>query len=144
MRRAAVTHLLLTDADFQRKTVTVEKKGGVRHAYQISKEGLDAISDCLDEERPADVARWHSPVLFFASKTIQNTGGSLSVRTISQIWDEVCVFAGVEGKTPHSARHALGRHIIGENGQRCGVQRRNSIFFPHGSSAVGTFSAAGK
>ena len=42
----------------------------------------------------------------------------------SQIWREVCAIAGVEGKTPHSARHAMGRHIIDKTGNVAAVQRQ--------------------
>jgi integrase len=124
MRRAAVTHLLEADADFQRKTLTVEEKGSVRHAYQISKEGLGAIGDYLAQERIADAAQWHNPVLFLASATVRNTDGSLSVRAINQIWNDVCRLAGVEGKTPHSARHAMGKHIMEKTGNVAAVQRQ--------------------
>jgi integrase len=124
MRRAAVSHLLQTDVDYLRKVVTVEEKGGIRHGYQISKEGLEAIGDYLAHERPADAARWNSPFLFLASATVQNTSGSLSVRAINQIWDNVCRLAGVEGKTPHSARHAMGKHIMAKTGNVAAVQRQ--------------------
>jgi integrase len=48
----------------------------------------------------------------------------LSVRSINVIWDEVCDVAGVEGKTPHSARHAMGKHIIEKTGNVTAVQRQ--------------------
>ena len=43
---------------------------------------------------------------------------------MNQIWREVCAIAGVEGKTPHSARHAMGRHIIDKTGNVAAVQRQ--------------------
>jgi integrase len=42
----------------------------------------------------------------------------------NQIWREVCAIAGVEGKTRHSARHAMGRHIIDKTGNVAAVQRQ--------------------
>ena len=40
------------------------------------------------------------------------------------IWDDVCKKAGVQGKTPYSARHAMGRHIIEKTGNIAAVQRQ--------------------
>jgi integrase len=132
MRRAAVTRLVEADANFQRKTLTVEEKGGVRHTYQISKEGLQAIGDYVSQERYADAALWNTPALFLTACTVRNTDGSLSVRAINQIWNEVCRFAGIEGKTPHSARHAMGKHIMEKTGNVAAVQRqlghRNAVY----------------
>jgi integrase len=48
----------------------------------------------------------------------------LSVRTVNEVWDEVCKLAGVEGRTPHSARHAMGKHIIERTGNVAAVQRQ--------------------
>jgi integrase len=43
---------------------------------------------------------------------------------INSIWNEVAEIARVEGKTPHSARHAMGRHIIEKTGNIAAVQRQ--------------------
>jgi integrase len=51
-------------------------------------------------------------------------GERLSVRTVNVIWDEVCEAGGVEGRTPHSARHAMGKHIIEKTGNIAAVQRQ--------------------
>lgn len=40
------------------------------------------------------------------------------------IWDEVSEAAGVDGKTPHSARHAMGKHIIEKTGNIAAVPRQ--------------------
>ena len=40
------------------------------------------------------------------------------------IWNEVCQLAQVKGKTPHSARHAMGRHIMEKTGNVAAVQRQ--------------------
>lgn len=40
------------------------------------------------------------------------------------IWDEVCEVAGVEGKTPHLARRAMGKHIIEKTRNIAAVQRQ--------------------
>ena len=47
MRRKAVTAINLSDVDFVKKKITVEEKGGMRHTYQINKEGLAAIRDYI-------------------------------------------------------------------------------------------------
>ena len=49
---------------------------------------------------------------------------SLIARTISAVWDEVCELAQIKGKTPHSARHAMGKHIIEKTGIVAAVQRQ--------------------
>ena len=46
------------------------------------------------------------------------------MRTVNVIWDEVCKTASVEGRTPHSARHAMGKHIIEKTGNITAVQRQ--------------------
>jgi len=39
-------------------------------------------------------------------------------------WNEVAKLAGVVGRTPHSARHAMGRHLIEKTGNIASVQRQ--------------------
>jgi integrase len=46
------------------------------------------------------------------------------VRRVNEIWDGVCKLASVEGRTPHSARHAMGKHIIEKTGNVAAVQRQ--------------------
>lgn len=124
MRRAAVTNLDLADIDWKQRTLTVVEKGGSTHAYSISKEGLEAIRDYVESERPADAEHRRSPALFLTARNNARAGERLSVRTVNLIWDEVCRVAGVEGKTPHSARHAMGKHIIEKTGNIAAVQRQ--------------------
>lgn len=124
MRRGAVSRLNVNDVNFAKGTVTVEEKGGVRHTYQISREGLAAIRDYLNQERPRDNEKWHSPALFLASPRSPHGSGRLSLRAVNRLWNEVCRVAGVTGKTPHSARHAMGRHIVEKTGNVAAVQRQ--------------------
>ena len=124
MRRAAVTNIDEADIDFRRSRITVEEKGGVRHTYEISREGLAAVKDYIGEERPVDQERWHSPALFLTAETIAHGRGRLTARAINQIWDEICAAARVEGRTPHSARHAMGVHIMKKFGNVAAVQRQ--------------------
>jgi integrase len=124
MRRAAVTKLNLDDVDFRRKLLTVEEKGGYTHSYQISQEGLRAIQDYLTKERTEDAVHWQSPALFLPTATTRRSSGRLAVLAVNDIWNAVCRVAGVSGKTPHSARHAMGKHIIEKTGNIAAVQKQ--------------------
>ena len=124
MRRAAVVNLDLDDVDFKKKAVSVREKGGLIHRYQISAEGLQAIRDYVENERKADAKAWDSAALFLPASTVSQSSGRLAVNVVNQIWNEVAEMAGVEGKTPHSARHAMGRHIIEKTGNIAAVQRQ--------------------
>lgn len=124
MRRAAVRNLNLDDVDWKKKTLAVREKGGLVHRYQISAEGLQAIRDYVDAERGSDAKLWDSPALFLAAGSVAHGDGRLSVVVINSVWNEVAARAGVEGRTPHSARHAMGRHIIEKTGNIAAVQRQ--------------------
>jgi len=50
--------------------------------------------------------------------------GRLKPLAINDIWSQVCRLAEVEGKTPHSARHAMGKHLIEKTGNIAAVQRQ--------------------
>ena len=124
MRRKAVTAINLSDVDFVKKKITVEEKGGMRHTYQINKEGLAAIQDYIQNEREADFEKWQSPALFLSPCTNLNGNGRLTVKVVNDVWNDVCKIAGIEGRTPHSARHAMGRYIIEKTGNVAAVQRQ--------------------
>lgn len=124
MRRGAVCRLDLDDVDVRCKAVTVREKGAVLHRYQISKEGLDAIRDYVKHEREGDYELWQSPALFLAAGTVAKANGRLTERMINHVWASVAEIAGVSGRTPHSARHAMGRHLIEKTGNIASVQRQ--------------------
>jgi site-specific recombinase XerD len=125
MRRAAVCNLDLSEIDFEGRNVTVREKGGQSHRYKISKEGAKAIRDYLREERGADQGMFpQSPALFLPAETVVNSAGRLSPRVINTVWNEVCQWAGIKGRTPHAARHAMGRHIMTKTGNVAAVQRQ--------------------
>jgi len=124
MRRAAVVNLDLEDVDFKKKALSVREKGGLVHRYQISGEGLQAIKDYIENERKEDSKAWGSSALFLPASTVTQSSGRLAVNVVNQIWNQVAVLAGVEGKTPHSARHAMGRHLIEKTGNIAAVQRQ--------------------
>ncbi len=124
MRRRAITQINLHDVDFEKRKITVEEKGEVLHSYNISREGIKAIQDYLDQERAGDNERWNSPSLFLAHTTNPYGNGTLTPNVINNIWNKICEKAGVTGKTPHSARHAMGKHIIEKTGNIAAVQRQ--------------------
>ena len=125
MRRAAVCNLDLSEIDFEQKSVTVREKGGQTHRYKISKEGAKAIPDYLREERDTDTDAFpHSTALFLPAADSANSSGRLSPGVINTVWNEVCRWANVKGKTPHAARHAMGRHIMTKTGNVAAVQRQ--------------------
>src|SRR5512144_240285 len=125
MRRAAVCNLDLGEVDFAQKSVTVREKGGQSHRYKISKEGAKAIKDYLREERGADQEMFpQSPALFLPPATVVNSSGRLTPRVVNTVWNEACRWANVKHKTPHAARHAMGRHIMNKTGNVAAVQRQ--------------------
>ena len=125
MRRAAICNLDLSEIDFEKTCVTVREKGGQTHRYKISKEGAKAIDDYLREERGGDSEIFPaSPALFLPAETVANSSGRLSPRVINTVWNEVCRWANVKGRTPHAARHAMGRHIMAKTGNVAAVQRQ--------------------
>jgi integrase len=125
IRRKAVTRISVEDVDFKKRSIRTEEKGGVEHHYQISQEGLLAIRDYLEHERPSDTKYFKSPALFLPAETQKvRSDGWLTPDTINNIWNQVCEAAGVKGKTPHSARHGMGRHLIEKTGNVEAVQRQ--------------------
>jgi integrase len=125
MRRTAVCNLDLSEVDFEGRNVTVREKGGQSHRYKISKEGVKAIRDYLNEERGNDAEMFPvSPALFLPAETVVNSSGRLTPKVINTVWNEVCRWAQVKGKTPHAARHAMGRHIMAKTGNVAAVQRQ--------------------
>ena len=124
IRRAEVTSIDLADVDVVHKTVVIVKKGGQRHRCQVSREGLRAIQDYLERERNTDAQRWPSPALFLPAATVARSEGRLAPVNINTIWNEVCQLAGIAGKTPHSARHGMGVHIVKKTGNPRAAQRQ--------------------
>ncbi len=124
MRRGAIPKTNLNSIDFKNKSISVQEKGGLVHSYKISNQGLQAIRDYLDRERDQDSEKNQSPALFLAATTKDSPNERLSSWTVNQIWNDVAKTAGIEGKTPHSARHAMGKHIIEKTGNIAAVQRQ--------------------
>jgi integrase len=46
------------------------------------------------------------------------------VGVVNTIWNAVCRMAQVQGRTPHSARHAMGKHIMDKTRNIVAVQRQ--------------------
>ncbi len=123
MRRGAVTKINIHDIDFNKATITVEEKGSVQVKYNISKTGLAAIQDYVETDREPDQNHWSSPALFLTAETIRNGTGRLSAWTINKIWNDVCENLNIN-KSPHSARHAMGKYIMDKTGNIAAVQRQ--------------------
>src|SRR5512132_1205406 len=125
MRRAAVCSLDLSEIDFEGRNVTVREKGGQAHRYKIGKEAVKAIKDYIREERGGDAGMFpKSPALFLPAETVVNSSGRLTPQVVNAVWNEVCRWAQVKGKTPHSARHAMGRHLMHKTHNVAAVQRQ--------------------
>ena len=117
IRRAELARLKLDKVDFQRERIQVIKKGGEEHTPWIRREALEAIQEYLDHERPGDAEHFDSPMVFLPATGTQNKTGQLSVQAINRIWNHVCDVAGVDpSKTPHSARHAMGKDLTDKLG----------------------------
>jgi len=123
MRRAAVAALDLDGVEPKTRTVSAREKGGLTHAYQISREGLEAIAAYIRKERGED-EHGDLPALFLPASNNPNAKERLSAEAINNAWNEVCRYAGVSGRTPHSARHAMGRHLVEKTGNIAAVQRQ--------------------
>jgi site-specific recombinase XerD len=92
--------------------------------YFCEGQGISAIEDYVAKERAADSKRWKSPALFLSPATNAHGDGRLNPRVINTVFNEVCNLAGVEGHTPHDARHTMGRHLIEKTGNIAAVQRQ--------------------
>ena len=77
---------------------------------------MAALEDYLHSERPGDDRKWQLPALFLTCASSAHGNGRLKPLAIDDIWNQVCRLAEVEGKTPHSARHAMGKHLIEKTG----------------------------
>ena len=62
--------------------------------------------------------------LYIGAKEVANRSLGLTVLSISKIWNQVCQYAGVANKSPHSARHAMGKHVMKKTGNIAAVQRQ--------------------
>jgi site-specific recombinase XerD len=130
----ALAHPNLTDVNFERGMVTVEDKAGLAHRYHISLAGLQAIRAYLERERPQDAAKWTSPALFLSPATTPHGNGRLTARVINTVWHAAAQLAGIQGKTPHAARHAMGQYIMEKTGNVAAVQRQ--LGYRHAAYAI--------
>ncbi len=126
MRRAEVTTIDLDGIDFERSTLLITEKGGQQRRCLVSKEGIKAIRDYIDHERGEDACvHSASPALFLPASTIVNSVvGRLTPSVINTVWNEACKFAHIKNRTPHSARHAMGVHLVKKTGNPRTAQRQ--------------------
>ena len=113
MRRAGAVNLRLSDIDASKRRITTTEKGGCLHTYKISKQGMNTINDYIENERINDSKKWyHSNHLFLPSSSVSKGKGYLTNCVINTIWNNLCQSINIKNVTPHSARHAMGRHIM--------------------------------
>lgn len=131
MRRLAATRIALDGVDPKRQVVKTIEKGDNTHEAMISRQAVQAIRDYVERERHLDAEYFeslpdavHPLPLFLPARNMRNQKGHLLGDSINRIWDEVAEVAKIEGRTPHSARHAMGRHIIDKTGNPSAVQRQ--------------------
>ena len=125
MRRAEVTSIDLPTIDFEHHHLLITEKGGQQRKCQISKEGMKAIKDYIREERGGDAEMFpQSPALFLPAETVVNSQGRLTPSLINRLWNDICASARVNGRTPHSARHAMGVHLVKKTGNPRIAQRQ--------------------
>ena len=124
MRRGAVSQVYLKDVDFTDRRIRTIEKGNREAFCDISSEGLQAIRDYIEMERALDEERFQSSALFLPANSVANSKGILSPKSVNEIWNHVCENAGVSGKPPHSARHAMGRHMMAKFKNPAAVQRQ--------------------
>ena len=82
MRRTAITRLNLVDIDFDRRILAVVEKGGSVQPYPISRQGLAAIYDYLEQERGQDQEKWQSHALFLSPISNPHGDGRLTPKVI--------------------------------------------------------------
>ena len=125
MRRAEVTSIDLAGVDGEESHLLITEKGGRQRKCQVSKEGLKAIKDYIREERGGDAELFpNAPALFLPAETVTNSAGGLTPRVINRLWNEVALSAQVTGRTPHSARHAMGVHLVKKTHNPRAAQRQ--------------------
>ncbi|MBM2816604.1 MAG: Site-specific integrase [Ignavibacteria bacterium] len=122
MKRSEVLNISLSMIDFKRKIITF--KGKSKHSYNISRLGIKAIKDYIANERALDAEKWQSDILFLSSKTVNRGSGKLTPCVINHIWNKICQFAGVEGKTPQASRHAMGKFIMVKTNNIAAVRKQ--------------------
>jgi integrase len=64
--------------------------------------------------------RWRS----FSRQPRCHRARGASWGVVNTVWNAVCRVAQVEGRTPHSARHAMGKHIMAKTGNVAAIQRQ--------------------
>lgn len=126
MRRSAITAINISGIDPTTRTIKTIEKGGKEKIYTISKTGYKAIMDYIHYERGEDHDYWDmSPALFLPACSRTHSLGRLSPRNINTIWNETRDLAKIEKKkTPHSARHGMGRYILDSTGNIHAVQKQ--------------------
>ena len=122
IRRTDVVNLSLDYINLKKGIISFRSVGQKKRTCFISTSGLNAISDYISNERHTDNMIRNSSYLFLPYISAKSVPGKLTISLINKIWNNVCKIAGIEGKTPHSARHAMGKYIMETTGNPKAVQ----------------------
>jgi len=112
MRRMEVTEIRINKVKFKVREITVLTKGSSEKTKVISKAGIQAIKDYVDNERDLDNEHFDSDYLFLNYWKNNSAKEKLSPTAINIIWNRVLASTTIEGKTPHSARHGMAFRIL--------------------------------
>lgn len=94
--------------DFDDGFLRVTGKGGKTRIVRVGKKALEAISDYLQNERPALVGKRTSSHVFLSVR-----GTLLSPDRVRQIVKERAKFAGIDQNIyPHLLRHSFATHLL--------------------------------
>jgi len=132
MRLSAITNIDLPNVDFKAREIQTLEKGAHMAKYVLSRKAIRAIRDYLEHERELDSDVFNSPALFLPARTrvkIKRTARSKNVprlhpNSIGRIWNNIRDTAGMDkSKTPHCARHGVGKHVMEQTGNAATVAR---------------------
>lgn len=127
IRREAITTLDLDQVDFATGELreVLQKDKRRRVCVLVSKEGLAALQDYVTHERTQDAPHWPtSPALFLPAPDRTNSTGRLTVINVNGIWNRVRKLAAVENRSPHCARHGMGKRLLKATGGNLDAVRR--------------------
>ncbi len=123
MRRIGLVNIDLANVNVTTREITTKEKGGALKTYKISKDGLQAIQDYINHERQNDNEKWQAPALFLSHASNPHgfrenpaDNGRLNVKSVNEVWNSACSFAGITDRTPHSARHGMGVYLTTKKG----------------------------
>jgi integrase len=82
------------------------------------------VQDCVAHGRAADAEVLPPPALLLPAADNARSSGRLSPVAVNVAWNGGAAKTDVAGKSPHAARHAMGRHVVQKTGSVAAVQRQ--------------------